>query len=154
MATASRTPRTHAGAWSWGGMLGAAASGMAELAAGLRTPNGAADELAEARELLAYWEGRLRRLPRWAVMRRREARAMAARWRDRVGAAEQLRYGRGLAGAASQFAIERRMPVSLTHRGRQAARVAVLGAVTVAVTLALVLAAAVAVVGEAVLGAL
>ena len=135
-------------------MLGAAASGVAELAAGLRTPHGAADELAEARELLAYWEGRLRRLPRWAVMRRREARAMAARWRERVGAPEQLRYGRGLVGAASQLAIERRMPVSLTHRGRQAARVAVLGAVTVAVTLALVLAAAVAVVGEAVLGAL
>jgi hypothetical protein len=124
------------------------------LAESLRTPRGAADELDEARELLAYWERRARALPRWALMRRREARAMALRWRERVRSAEQERYGRGLRGAASQFALERRVPTTVAHRGRQAARVALYTAVTAAVTLLLVLAAAIAVVAEAVLGAL
>jgi hypothetical protein len=124
------------------------------LAESLRTPRGVADELDEARELLAYWEQRARALPRWALVRRREARAMALRWRERVRAAEQQRYGRGLLGAASQFALERRVPTTVAHRGRQAARVAVYTAVTAAVTLLLVLAAAIAVVAEAVLGAL
>ncbi len=127
---------------------------LAELAGSLRTPRGAAEELDEARELLAYWERRARRLPRWALVRRREARAMAWRWRERVRAAEQARYGRGLLGAASQLAVERRMPTTVAHRGRQAARVVAYAAVTAAVTLLLVLAAAVAVVAEAVLGAL
>jgi hypothetical protein len=124
------------------------------LADSLRTPRGVADELDEARELLAYWEQRARVLPRWALMRRREARAMAIRWRERVRAAEQERYGRGLLGAASQFALERRMPTTVAHRGRQAARVALYTAATAAITLLLVFAAAVAVVAEAVLGAL
>jgi hypothetical protein len=127
---------------------------LAELAASVRTPRGAADELDEARELLAYWEQRARRLPRWAVMRRREARAMAWRWRERVRAAEQVRYGRGLLGAASQLAVERRMPATVAHRGRQAVKIVGYAAMTAAITLALVLAAAVAVVAEAVLGAL
>jgi hypothetical protein len=129
-------------------------AGLAELAASLRTPRGVADELEEARELLVYWEQRAHRLPRWALMRRREARAMALRWRERVRAAEQERYGRGLLGAASQLAVERRMPTTLAHRSRRAARVAAYAAVTATVTLLLVLAAAVAVVAEAVLGAL
>jgi hypothetical protein len=129
-------------------------SGLAELAETLRTPRGAADELAEARELLAYWERRARRLPRWALMRRREARSAAWRWRERVRAAEQLRYGRGLLGAASQLAVERRLPATLAHRGRQAARLALYTAVVATVTLFLVLAAALAVVVQAALGAL
>ncbi len=124
------------------------------LAESLRTPRGVADELDEARELLAYWEQRAHALPRWALMRRREAHAMAVRWRERVRAAEQERYGRGLLGVASQFALERRVPTTVAHRGRQAARVALYTAATAAVTLLLVLAAAVAVVAEAVLGAL
>lgn len=127
---------------------------LAELAASVRTPRAAADELDEARELLAYWEQRARRLPRWALMRRREARAMASRWRERVRAAEQVRYGRGLLGAASQLAVERRMPTTVAHRGRQAVRIVGYAAMAAAITLALVLAAVVAVVAEAVLGAL
>ena len=47
---------------------------------------------------------------------------MACRWRSRVRDAEEQRYGRGLLGAASMYAIERRMPTSLAHRGRQAGR--------------------------------
>jgi hypothetical protein len=128
--------------------------GLVELAGTLRTPRGSADELAEARELLAYWEQRMRRLPRWALVRRREAREMAWRWRGRVRAAEEARYGRGLRGVASQFTIERRMPTTVAHRGRQAVRIAAYTAITATVTLLLVLAAAVAVLAEAVLGAL
>ena len=79
---------------------------------------------------------------------------MAGRWRERVRAAEQVRYGRGVLGTASQFAIERRMPATLAHRGRQAARVAAGTAIAVGMTMLLVFAAAVAIIAEAVLGAL
>jgi hypothetical protein len=144
-ARSQHSPWPAAGSW-----LG----GLAELADALRTPRAGADELAEARELLAYWEQRARRLPRWALMRRREAHAAARRWRERVRDAEQLRYGRGLRGAASQLALERRMPTALAHRGHQAARLAVYTAATAVITLLLVLAAALAVVAEAILGAL
>jgi hypothetical protein len=128
--------------------------GLAEVVETLRTPRSAADELEEARELLGYWEQRARRLPRWALMRRREARAMASRWRDRVRVAEQVRYGRGVLGAASQLAVERRMPTTLAHRGRQAARLALYTAVAVTVTLLVAVAAVLAVAAEAVFGAL
>ena len=128
--------------------------GLAELAAALRTPRAAADELEEARELLAYWEQRARRLPRYALMRRREARAMAGRWRERVRAAEQVRYGRGLLGAASQMAVEHRLPTTLAHRGRQAARMAAYTAVTATLTVLVVFAVAVTLLAQAVLGAL
>jgi hypothetical protein len=130
------------------------AGGFAELAATLTTPRCGTDELAEARELLAYWEQRSRRLPRWAVMRRRGARRFAARWRVRLREAEEARYGRGVLGVASQFAIERRMPSTLAHRGHQAARLAAYTALTVSITLLLVIAAVVAVLAEAVLGLL
>jgi hypothetical protein len=127
---------------------------MSRLAEALLAPRDTADELDEARELLAYWERRARMLPLWAVKRRREAREMAWRWRERVRAAEQVRYGSGLLGAASQLAVERRMPTNVSHRGRQAARVVGYAAVTAAITVALVAAAAVVVVADALLGAL
>jgi hypothetical protein len=128
---------------------------LGRLVESLRAPRGGGgEELDEARELLAYWEQRARRLPRWALMRRREAREMALRWRARVRAAEQDRYGRGLLGAASQLAVERRVPTSLAHRGRQAVRIAGYAALTAAITLALVAAVAVALVAEVLLGAL
>jgi hypothetical protein len=116
----------------------------------LRTPRDAADELDEARELLAYWEQRARRLPRWALVRRREAREMARRWRERVRSAEQIRYGRGVLGAVSMLAVERRLPAALAHGGRRAARLALYATVCVTVTFVLVLALAVAVVVGAV----
>ena len=118
--------------------------GLSRLVDSLLAPRGGVDELDEARELLAYWEQRARMLPLWAVMRRREAREMAWRWRARVRAAEQARYGSGLLGAASQLAVERRIPTTVSHRGRQAARVVGYAAVTAAITVALVAAAAVA----------
>jgi hypothetical protein len=127
------------------------AEGLGRLAETLLTARGDADELDEARELLAYWERRARKLPVWAVMRRREARAMAGRWRARVREAEQRRYGHGLLGAASQLALERRMPTRIGHRGRQAARLAAYTALAAASAVALVFAAAVVLVVEAVL---
>src|SRR5215211_7914095 len=119
---------------------------FSRLAESLLAPRAAADELDDARELLTYWEQR-------ALRRRREAREMARRWRTRVRLAEQARYGRGLLGAASQLAAERRMPTALAHRGRQAVRAVAYTAAAVALTVLLVAAAAIALVVQAVLGA-
>jgi hypothetical protein len=47
--------------------------------------------LDEAREALAYWRHRLRMLPRYRRAQRREARAMVARWEERVRRAEIAR---------------------------------------------------------------
>lgn len=116
----------------------------------LRSARAEIEELSEARELLAYWEARARRLPRWAVMRRREARQMARRWRGRVRAAEQEHYGRGVLGAATQFAVERRVPTTIAHRGRQALRVTAYAAAIAALSVLVVLVAAVALVVEAI----
>jgi hypothetical protein len=127
---------------------------LAELVVELRAPRDSTDELDEARELLAYWEQRARRLPRWALTQRREAREMARRWRGRVHAAEQVRYGAGALGVASQLAVERRMPTALAHRGRQAARVALYGAAATAITVMFVVVVAVALLAAAILGAL
>ena len=79
---------------------------------------------------------------------------MARRWRERVRTAERVTYGRGLLGVASQLAVERRMPATVAHRGRTALRLAACTAAAAALTMLLVFAAAVAVVAEAVLGAL
>ncbi len=79
---------------------------------------------------------------------------MARRWRERVRAAEQVRFGHGLLGAAAQLAVERRMPTTVAHRGRQALQLAAYTAALTTLTFVLVLVAAVAIVAEAVLGAL
>jgi len=128
-----------------------AQGGLPGLAAQLRPPRRAADELAEARELLAYWEQRARRLPRWALMRRREARGSARAWRERVRAAECERYGPGVLGAASQYALERRMPAEVAHRGRQVVRAAGYAVAVMVLTLLAVLVAALATVADIVL---
>jgi len=79
-------------------------------------------ELEDARESLAYWEHRAHVLPRHAVRRRREARAMAARWQARVAEAERTVYGRGLLGALLLLAAERRLPQPVRRQSRLAAR--------------------------------
>jgi hypothetical protein len=115
------------------------------------------DELDDAREALAYWEGRADALPRLAVRDRREAREMALRWRARVTEAEQDAYGRGLRGALVLMGAELRLPEATRHAGRQAARRARQAAVVVvvAVLMALaVMAAAVVALAWSVLGAL
>ena len=82
-------------------------------------------DLADARESLAYWEDRARRLPLHCVRRRREAREMTVRWRSRVVEAERTAYGAGVLGTMLLLATERRLPQSLRHSGRLAARRAV-----------------------------
>ena len=102
-------------------------------------------DLADARESLAYWEGRARRLPRHAVRRRREARAMAQRWQARVAEAERAAYGRGLLGALLLLAAERRLPQPARQAGRTLARRgAQMAAVVLIAVVALVMAGIVA----------
>jgi hypothetical protein len=84
-----------------------------------------ATDLHDARESLAYWEERARGLPRYALRRRREARAMAARWRGRVLEAERTTYGEGFLGAALMLFSERRLPMRVRSSSKRAARVAV-----------------------------
>jgi hypothetical protein len=83
-------------------------------------------DLHDARESLEYWETRARRLPRHALRRRREARAMAARWNERVRDAERSAYGDGVLGTVLMLAFERRLPLRLRRSGRRAARTAIM----------------------------
>ena len=102
-------------------------------------------QLEDARESLAYWEDRARRLPRHAIRRRREARELAARWHLRVTEAERALYGRGLIGALLLLAAERRLPESTRRAGRRLARRTAQAAVVVCVALiALIVAGTVA----------
>jgi hypothetical protein len=96
-------------------------------------------DLQDARESLEYWEGRVQRLPRRAVRRRREAREMTQRWRARVVETERAVYGRGIMGALLLVATERRLPEPVRQqacRGRRVVRRIVLLA-TVAAAAAL-----------------
>ncbi len=102
--------------------------------------------LSEDRESLAFWERRARTLPRHAVLRRREARAMAARCSERVAAAERAAYGRGVGGALLLLACERRLPEPARRTGRRLARRTGQAAALAAATCAAVLACALAVV--------
>ena len=106
----------------------------------LDTRLGARDQLTElsledAREALAYWEDRARRLPRHAVRRRREAREMMFRWQARVAEAEREHYGRGLLGALLLLAAERRLPEPTRRAGQRIVRRTVQAALVVVVAL-------------------
>ena len=92
--------------------------------------------LPEARESLTYWESRLERLPRRAVRKRREARVMAERWRERVCEAERVQYGAGILGALIMLAAERRLPTEARYASRRVARVASRAALAAFVLLA------------------
>jgi hypothetical protein len=96
--------------------------------------------LPEARDSLSYWESRLHRLPRHAIRKRREARAMAERWRERVRQAEQAEYGPGFLGALFQLMAERRLPLSVAERGRRVAKVGLGVAAAVAVSTVVIVA--------------
>jgi hypothetical protein len=95
--------------------------------------------LPDARESLTYWEGRLERLPRRAVRKRREAREMAARWRERVTEAERMQYGAGLLGAIFMLAAERRLPTYARYASRRVARTVARAAVAAFALLAALL---------------
>jgi hypothetical protein len=79
--------------------------------------------LPEARESLTYWESRLERLPRRAVRKRREAREMTIRCRERVSEIERHEYGAGVLGALLLFLAERRLPLGAQQTGRKLVRV-------------------------------
>ena len=95
--------------------------------------------LPEARESLTYWESRLERLPRHAVRKRREAREMTLRWRERVSEAERLEYGAGMLGAVLLFMAERRLPLRSQQTSRKLVRVGAGALATVMVALVAVL---------------
>ena len=89
--------------------------------------------LVEARESLSYWENRLQTLPRTAVRKRREAREMTTRWRERVTEYERAQYGAGFLGAVFQLVAERQLP---TQASRQLVRVGKGAAIVAAATVA------------------
>lgn len=95
--------------------------------------------LGDARESLTYWETRLETLPRRAVGKRREAREMAQRWRERVCEAERVQYGAGVLGAALMVLAERRLPTEARYASRRVARVASRAALVAFAVLATVL---------------
>jgi hypothetical protein len=100
--------------------------------------------LVEARESLDYWEHRSHTLPRLAVRQRREAREMAARWRERVSEAERLEYGVGLLGTIFMVLAERRLPVATRHTGRTVMKAALWTAAIVTVLTVLLIVAVLA----------
>jgi hypothetical protein len=110
-------------------------------------------DLDDARASLAYWQARARRLPRYAVRKRREARELAARWEARVAEAERAAYGRGLPGSLALVLAEGRLPQHARSAGRRLARRTAQVAF-VAFTLAVALAVAGLVVAVEVLQAL
>lgn len=91
--------------------------------------------LVEARESLTYWESRLDRLPRHAISKRREAREMAARWRERVSEAERRQYGAGILGVLLLVLSERRLPVTVRQTGRTLLKVGMAVTATIVVLL-------------------
>ncbi|HEX6023904.1 MAG TPA: hypothetical protein VFZ00_18080 [Solirubrobacter sp.] len=100
--------------------------------------------LTESRESLEYWERRARTLPRFAVRKRREAREMAARWRERVAEAERMEYGAGLLGAVFMVLAERRLPTTTRQTGRTVLKVALWTAAVATVLTALLVVAVIA----------
>jgi hypothetical protein len=106
-------------------------------------------DLIDAREALRYWEERERALPRRARRARREAADHAARWRERVAAAERDAYGAGLTGALVLLATEGRLPQPVREAGRRATgygrRAMVVAVAAISVGFMLVLAGGVAV---------
>ena len=104
-------------------------------------PEARMSALIEARESLDYWEQRAHTLPRLAVRKRREAREMAARWRERVSEVERMEYGAGLLGAVFMVLAERRLPVTTRHTGRTLVKAALWTAVVTTVLIVLLVVA-------------
>jgi hypothetical protein len=90
-------------------------------------------EIEEAREALEFWSRRTQRLPWYRRAARREARAMTARWRERLVAAHLDRPGlRRLSPVARALLARRPRRVGRTFR-----RVATVLAVTATMGLAM-----------------
>jgi hypothetical protein len=99
--------------------------------------------VAEAREALAFWRGRLKRLPWYRRAARAEARGMVARWQRRMVQAELERWQLGGVARPLLALIDwwgptrsmaaRRMTTRVL-RASPLARIVALAAVTVTVT--------------------
>jgi hypothetical protein len=105
--------------------------------------------VAEAREALAFWRGRLKRLPWYRRAARAEAREMAARWQRRMLQAELERWKlRGLAAPLLDLiawlgptrGLAARRVTRHVLSASAAARMVVLAAAAVTVTAAAMLA--------------
>jgi hypothetical protein len=73
--------------------------------------------LDDARRSLAYWQQRHRALPFYQRRARAEAREMAARWDDRVRAAERAQFAKSPAGRIlAALGLSRFFPVLPTKR--------------------------------------
>jgi hypothetical protein len=101
--------------------------------------------VAEAREALAFWRTRLRRLPWYRRAARAEARAMIARWQRRVVQAELERWrlpalARPLAAVIDWWGPNRRLPARRVAKSllRASALARMLAVAAAAVTLAAV----------------
>jgi hypothetical protein len=99
--------------------------------------------VAEAREALAFWRGRLMRLPWYRRSARAEARVMAARWQRRVIEAELERWRLGAVSRLVLPVVERWAPrgVRATHLARIAVRRTRLGRLLAVIAVAAVVTA-------------
>jgi hypothetical protein len=112
--------------------------------------------VAEAREALAFWRARLRRLPWYRRAARAEARAMVARWQRRVVQAELERWrlhalARPLAAVLDWWGPSRRLPARRVARSllRASALARMLAVAAAAVTVAAIAVLALVVVAMA-----
>jgi hypothetical protein len=101
--------------------------------------------VAEAREALAFWRARLRRLPWYRRAARAEARAMVSRWQRRVVQAELERWrlpalARPFASVIDWWGPSRRLPARRVARSllRASALARMLAVAAAAVTVAAV----------------
>ncbi len=100
---------------------------------------------------LAYWRGRLERLPLRRVAARREARAMVVAWEERLRRAELERFGGGPVGRvlAAAAVLRGERPGAILRRAlhallpRRVLTGVVAGALVLAVTFGVVLGAVV-----------
>jgi hypothetical protein len=112
--------------------------------------------VAEAREALAFWRSRLKRLPWYRRAARAEARAMVGRWQRRVVQAELERWrlhalSRPLAALVDWWGPGRRLPARRVAKSvlRASALARMLAVAAAAVTVAAVAVLALAVVAIA-----
>jgi hypothetical protein len=112
--------------------------------------------VAEAREALAFWRTRLKRLPWYRRAARAEARAMVVRWQRRAVQAELERWrlhalARPLAAAIDWWGPSRRLPLRRVAKTvlRASALARMLAVAAAAVTVAAVAVLALAVVAIA-----
>jgi hypothetical protein len=112
--------------------------------------------VAEAREALAFWRTRLKRLPWYRRAARAEARAMVARWQRRVVQAELERWrlhalARPLAAVLDWWGPSRRLPARRVARSllRASALARMLAVAAAAVTVAAIAVLALVVVAMA-----